>query len=68
MMIENPDFTNNYISERCGFAASSTFNNSFKKTTGKTPYIWRREAMIVIANTGKYDFNDLFKGLDEKED
>lgn len=67
MMIENPDLTNNYISECCGFAASSTFNNSFKKATGKTPHIWRREAMIVIANTGKYDFDDLFNGLDEKE-
>lgn len=68
MMIENPDLTNSYISECCGFAASSTFNNSFKKATGKTPHIWRREAMIVIANTGKYDFDDLFNGLDQKED
>lgn len=65
MMIENPDFTNSYICECCGFSASSTFNNSFKRITGKTPHIWRREAMIIIANTGKYDFDDVFKGLDE---
>lgn len=65
MMIENPDFTNNYICERCGFSASSTFNNSFKRITGKTPSTWRREAMIIIANTGKYELDDLFKELGE---
>ncbi len=66
MMIENPDYTNNYISECCGFVVSSTFNNSFKRVTGKTPYIWRREAMIVKANTGKYELDKVFKELDEK--
>lgn len=47
-LIQQSDLTMAQISEQTGFGGTSTFNRTFKKVTGMSPYQWKKNPGNVI--------------------